>query len=55
MTPNGRLSIPATVRQDADTYSNQLAIADFSDKPSGKPMRYQIFIRQAVIFKDLSR
>ena len=52
MTPNGSLSIPATVRQDADTYFNQLAIADFPNKPSGKPMRYQIFIRQAVIFKD---
>ena len=52
MTPNGSLSIPATVRQDADTYLNQLAIADFPAKPSGKPMRYKIFVRQAVIFKD---
>ena len=52
MTPNGSLSIPATVRQDADTYYNQLAIAEFPNKPSGESMRYQIFIRQAVIFQD---
>ena len=52
MTPNNTLSIPATVLQDADTYYNQLGITEFPNKPSGEPMRYLIFIRQAVIFQD---
>lgn len=52
MTPNNTLSIPATVRQDPDTYYNQLGITEFPNKPSGEPMCYLIFIRQAVIFKN---
>jgi multiple sugar transport system substrate-binding protein len=52
MTPNPTLSIPATVRQDADTYYNQLGIAEFPHKPNGKPMRYLLSIKQAVIFKN---
>jgi multiple sugar transport system substrate-binding protein len=55
MTPNGTLSIPATVRQDAETYYNQLNIAEFPHKPSGKPMRYLVSIRQVVIFEDSPR
>ncbi len=52
MTPNATLSIPATLRQDSDTYYNQLGIGEFPNKPSGKPMRYLVSIGQAVIFKD---
>ncbi|MDJ0567528.1 MAG: ABC transporter substrate-binding protein [Pleurocapsa sp. MO_192.B19] len=52
MTPNNTLSIPATVRQDTDTYYKQLGIAEFPNKPSGQSMRYLIFIRQAVVFKN---
>ncbi|WP_026102863.1 ABC transporter substrate-binding protein [Pleurocapsa sp. PCC 7319] len=52
MTPNNTLSIPATVRQDPETYYNQLGILEFPHKPSGEPMRYLIFVRQAVIFKN---
>ena len=52
MTPNATLSIPATVIRDRDTYYNQLGIAEFPQKPNGEPMRYFIFIGQAVIFKD---
>ncbi len=52
MTPNTSLSIPATVRQDRDTYYNKLGILKFPNKPSGKPMRYLFSIVQAVIFKD---
>jgi multiple sugar transport system substrate-binding protein len=52
MTPNATLSIPATVRQDRETYYNQLGITPFPDKPSGQPMRYLVSIRQTVIFKD---
>ncbi len=52
MTPNPSLSIPATVRQDADIYYNHLGIMEFPHKPSGKPMPYLVSIRQAVIFKD---
>jgi multiple sugar transport system substrate-binding protein len=52
MAPNNTLSIPATVRQDANTYYKQLGMTEFPKKPSGKPMRYLIFINQAVIFRD---
>jgi multiple sugar transport system substrate-binding protein len=52
MTPNPTLSIAATVRQDADTYYNQLGIAELPDKPNGESMRYLLSIRQAVIFKN---
>jgi multiple sugar transport system substrate-binding protein len=52
MAPNNTLSIPATVREDAKTYYNQLGITELPNKPSGEPMPYLIFIRQAVIFKD---
>lgn len=52
MTPNGSLSIPATVRQDTDTYYKQLGISEFPNKPSGKPMRYLLFVRQAVIYQN---
>lgn len=52
MTPNATLSIPATVHQDADTYYNQLGIAEFPHKPNGESMRYLLSIRQAVIFKN---
>jgi multiple sugar transport system substrate-binding protein len=52
MTPNPSLSIPATVRQDEDTYYNKLGVTGFPNKPSGKPMRYLVSIRQGVIFRD---
>lgn len=52
MTPNATLSIPATVRQDQDTYYNKLGVSEFPDKPSGQPMRYLVSVRQAVIFQD---
>jgi multiple sugar transport system substrate-binding protein len=52
MTPNSTLSISAAVRQDRDTYYNQLGILEFPHKPSGKPMRYLVNIRQAVIFAN---
>jgi len=52
MTPNNSLSIPATVRQDPETYYEHLGIVGFPNKPNGKPMRYLINVRQAVIFND---
>lgn len=52
MTPNVTLSIPAAIRQDADTYYNKLGISEFPDKPNGEPMRYLISVRQAAIFRD---
>lgn len=52
MTPNVTLSIPAAIRQDADTYYNKLGILELPDKPNGEPMRYLISVRQAVIFRD---
>ena len=52
MTLNTTFSIPATVSQDEDTYFNQLGIAKLPNKPSGKPMRHLVSIRQAAIFGD---
>ena len=52
MTPNRSLSIPATVRQDRDTYKNKLGMVEFPRKPNGKPMRHIISIAQAVIFQN---
>ena len=52
MTPNATLSIPATVRQDEQTYYDRLGILEFPNKPNGKPMNYLLSIRQAVIFKN---
>ena len=52
MTPNNSLSIPATVKQDSKTYYNRLGIVEFPARPNGKPMRYLVSVRQAVIFKD---
>jgi multiple sugar transport system substrate-binding protein len=54
MAPNNTLSIPATVRQDSNTYYKQLGITEFPNKPNGKSMPYLIFISQAAIFKDSS-
>lgn len=50
MSPNPTLSIPVALRQEPNTYQNQLGIIDFPNKPSGKPMRYLIAVRQAVVF-----
>ena len=52
MTPNATLSIPAAVRQDTNTYYNQLGILNFPFTPSGKPMRYLVSVEQAVIFAN---
>lgn len=52
MTPNGSLSIPATIRQDKETYRDRLGMVGFPVKPNGLPMRYLIFIRQAIMFQD---
>ncbi|MGF1522433.1 MAG: extracellular solute-binding protein [Leptolyngbyaceae cyanobacterium] len=52
MTPNTSLTIPATVRKEADVYQNQLSTIGFPDKPSGAPMRHILSIKQAVIFTD---
>ncbi len=52
MTPNISFSITGTVRQDADTYYKRLGIAEFPNKPNGKPMCYIVTVKQAVIFAD---
>ncbi|BAU63652.1 extracellular solute-binding protein family 1 [Stanieria sp. NIES-3757] len=49
MTPNPTLSIASAVRQDPETYFNKLGISEFPHKPSGKPMRHIVSVRQAVI------
>lgn len=52
MTSNNSLSIPVTVRQDADTYYNHLGMTEFPNKLNGEPMRYILTVRQAVVFKN---
>ena len=52
MTPNNSLSIPAAIRQDHDIYYNKLGILEFPNKPSGKPMRYLITVKQVVLFAE---
>lgn len=52
MTPNSTFSIPATVRQDKDTYLDRLGVVEFPNKPDGQPMRPLVAVRQAVIFQD---
>ncbi len=51
MTPNNSLSIPAAVRDDPDLYHHKLGTIGYPNKPSGKPMRYIVLVRQAVIFQ----
>ena len=55
MTPNSTFSIPATVRQDKDTYLNRLGMVEFPNKPNGQPIRPLVAVRQAVIFRDSQR
>ena len=52
MTTNHTLSIPGAVRQDPDTFLNKLKIAEFPNKPNGKPMRYLVTVEQALVFTD---
>lgn len=52
MTPNNSLSIPAAVRQDPDIYLNRLGTIGYPNKPNGKPMRYLVVVRQAVVFTE---
>ncbi|MDZ8186758.1 MAG: ABC transporter substrate-binding protein [Nostoc sp. ChiSLP02] len=52
MTPNNTLSIACSIRQDRDTYRHKLGILNFPNKPNGKPMRYLLTLRQAVLFAD---
>ena len=49
-TPNATLSIPNAIRQDSETYLKKLRTIEFPNKPSGKPMRYLVTVKQAVIF-----
>jgi multiple sugar transport system substrate-binding protein len=51
MTPNNSLSIPAAVKDDADLYKHKLGTIGYPNKPNGRPMRYIVLVRQAVIFQ----
>ncbi|MBW4427839.1 MAG: ABC transporter substrate-binding protein [Nostoc desertorum CM1-VF14] len=52
MTPNNTLAIPIAVRQDRDTYLNKLGTLEFPNKPNGKPMRYLVLYKEAVLFAE---
>lgn len=52
MTPNLTLSIAAAVRQDPDIYRYKLGTIELPNKPSGKPMRRLVAVRQAVLFAE---
>ncbi|MDZ4871436.1 MAG: hypothetical protein CLLPBCKN_000824 [Chroococcidiopsis cubana SAG 39.79] len=51
-TPNLTLSIAAAVRQDPNVYRYHLGTIEFPNKPSGKPMRLLVTLRQAVVFNQ---
>ncbi|MBD2306739.1 carbohydrate ABC transporter substrate-binding protein [Chroococcidiopsis sp. FACHB-1243] len=51
-TPNLTLSIAAAVRQNPNVYRYQLGTIEFPNKPSGKPMRLLVTLRQAVVFNQ---
>ncbi len=52
MTPNNTLAIPVAVRQDRNTYLNKLGTLEFPYKPNGKPMRYLVLYKEAVLFAE---
>lgn len=55
MTSNVTLSISAAVRQDPDLYRHKLDTIEFPNKPSGKPMRHLVAVRQAVLFAESNK
>ena len=52
MTPNPSLSIPASQRQDATLYNQQIATQPFPNEPDGDPMTYLVSVKQALIFTE---
>ena len=52
MTPNPSLSIPATVRNDPDTFLNKLGTVEFPNQPNGEPTPHLVEVRQAIVLKD---
>lgn len=52
MTPNASLSIPATVRNDPDTYLNKLGTVEFPNRPNGEPTPHLVDVNQVIIFKN---
>jgi len=52
MTINPSLSIPGSQREDQDIYQHQLVTALFPNTPKGKPMKYLVSVKQAIIFSQ---
>ncbi|MFE4105378.1 ABC transporter substrate-binding protein [Almyronema epifaneia] len=52
MTLNPTLSIPAAVRNDAETYFNQLGTIELPPKPDGTPLPHLVIVRKAIVFND---
>jgi multiple sugar transport system substrate-binding protein len=50
MTPNPTLSIPSAVRQDDDTYRNNLGTIVFPNKPNASSMRHLVTLKEVVLF-----
>lgn len=55
MTVNHTLSVPGSQRQDKDIYYQQLSTVKWPNKPSGKPMRFVVEIKQAVVFEKSNK
>jgi len=51
MTATPSLSIPASHRQDTETYTTQTVTIPWPSKPDGQPLRYLVAVKQAVIFE----
>lgn len=51
MTANPSLSIPASQRQDKETYNQRMVTLPWPSKPDGQSLRYLVAVKQAVIFE----
>ncbi|NEP18009.1 MAG: carbohydrate ABC transporter substrate-binding protein [Leptolyngbya sp. SIO4C1] len=52
MTPNPTMSIPAAVRNDPDTYLNQLGTLPWPNQPNGEPLPHLIETRLAIVLAE---
>lgn len=54
MTVNPGLSIPASQQFDKEVYNKKMMTIEWCQSPSGKPLKYLVAVKQAVIFADSS-
>lgn len=52
MVCNGTLSLPASQRQDADTYKKRMKTIEYPRKADGEPSKYQVSVKQVLTFSQ---